>query len=47
MRYQFIDEPQKAWPVTIMRGILDVFRSGYDDWTVRGQNQHVRANLST
>ncbi|MEO8327911.1 MAG: hypothetical protein ABI618_18825 [Nitrospirota bacterium] len=24
MRYQFIDEQKKAWPVTLMCGILDV-----------------------
>jgi putative transposase len=44
MRYQFIDEQKKAWPVTLLCGILDVSRSGYYDWTVRGQSQHVSSN---
>ena len=44
MRYQFIDEQKKAWPVTLRCGVLDVSRSGYYDWTTRGQSQHVSSN---
>ncbi len=44
MRYQFIDEQKKAWPVTLMCGMLNVSRSGYYNWTVRGQSQHVSEN---
>ncbi|MDT3778180.1 IS3 family transposase [Nitrospira sp. MA-1] len=44
MRYQFIAEQKKAWPVTLLCGILDVSRSGYYDWTVRDQSQHVCSN---
>ena len=43
MRYQFIDEQKKAWPVTLMCDVLDVSRSGYYDWTARDQSQHVRS----
>jgi len=44
MRYQFIDEQKKAWPVTLMCGVLGVSRSGYYDWTARGLSQRVRSN---
>ena len=39
MRYRFIDEHKKAWPVTLMCGVLGVSRSGYYDWTERGLSQ--------
>ena len=44
MRYRFIDEQKKAWPVTLMCGVLGVSRSGYYDWTARGLSRRVRSN---
>ena len=44
MRYRFIEQPKKAWPVTLMCGVLNVSRSGYDDWTKRGLSQKVRSS---
>lgn len=45
MRYRFIEKQKKAWPVTLMCGVLNVSRSGYYDWTGRGLRQHVRSNM--
>ena len=39
MRYRFIDEHKKAWPVNLMCGVLSVSRSGYYDWTGRGPSR--------
>ena len=44
MRYRFINEHQKAWPVTLMCGVLGVSRSGYYDWTTRGLSERGRSN---
>ncbi len=44
MRYRFIDAQKKAWPVILMCGVLGVSRSGYYNWTVRGQSQRVQSN---
>lgn len=44
MRYRFIDEQKKVWPVILMCGVLGVSRSGYDNWTLRGQSR--RAHLT-
>ena len=44
MRYQFIEKQKKAWPVTLMCGVLGVSRSGYYDWTARGLSRHARLN---
>ena len=44
MRYRFIDEQKKAWPVTLLCGVLGVSRSGYYDWTARGLSRRVLAN---
>ena len=44
MRYRFIDKQKKAWPVTLMCGVLGVSRSGYYDWTARGRGRRVRSN---
>jgi transposase InsO family protein len=44
MRYRFIDEQKKAWPVNLMCGVLGVSRSGYYDWTTRGLSRRVRSN---
>ena len=44
MRYQFIEEQKKAWPVTLMCEVLNVSRSGYYDWTARGQSPQVSEN---
>ena len=46
MRYRFIEEQQKAWPITLMCGVLGVSRSGYYDWTVRDLRQCVRSNIA-
>ena len=46
MRYRFIDEQQKAWPITLMCGVLGVSRSGYYDWAVRHPSQCVRSNTA-
>ena len=43
MRYQFIDKQKKAWPVTLMCGVLRVSRSGYYDWITRGLSRRVRS----
>jgi putative transposase len=45
MRYRFIDEHKKAWPVTLMCGVLDISRSGYYDWTERGLSQGRLSNI--
>ncbi|MEO8327104.1 MAG: IS3 family transposase [Nitrospirota bacterium] len=44
MRYRFVDKHKKAWPVTLMCGVLDISRSGYYDWTGRGLSRHVLSN---
>ena len=44
MRYRFIEKQKKAWPVTLMCGVLNVSRSGYYDWAARGQSQQVSSN---
>ena len=44
MRYRFIDEHKKAWPVNLMCGVLEVSRSGYYDWTGRGPSQCAQSN---
>jgi putative transposase len=44
MRYRLIDTHKKAWPITLMCGVLNVSRSGYYDWTARDLSQHVRSN---
>ena len=44
MRYRFIDAHKKAWPVILMCGVLDVSRSGYYHWTVRGPSQRALSN---
>jgi len=44
MRYQFIDEQKKAWPITLMCDVLGVSRSGYYDWTAGDLSQHDRSN---
>jgi putative transposase len=44
MRYQCIEKQKKAWPITLMCGVLNVSRSGYDDWTGRGLSEHGRLN---
>lgn len=41
MRYRFIDEQKKVWPVILMCGVLGVSRSGYYNWIVRGQRRRV------
>jgi putative transposase len=45
MRYRFIDEHKKAWPVTLMCGVLSVSRSGYYHWTTRALSHRRLANV--
>ena len=40
MRYRFVEQHKKVWPVTLMCGVLSVSRSGYYDWTTRGPSPH-------
>lgn len=44
MRYRFIDTHKKAWPVTLMCGVLNVSASGYYDWALRLPSQRDQAN---
>jgi putative transposase len=44
MRYRFIDAQKKAWPVSLMCGVLRVSRSGYYDWTGRSPSQGAQSN---
>ena len=46
MRYRFIEKQQKAWPITLMCGVLGVFRSGYYDWTARDLMQGIHSNIA-
>ena len=44
MRYPFIHEHRKAWPMRVMCGVLRVARSGYYDWRNRCESQRSVAN---
>ena len=44
MRYRFIDEHKKAWPVILMCDVLSVSRSGYYDWTGRSPSRRAQSN---
>jgi len=44
MRYRFVDEHKKVWPVNLMCSVLSVSRSGYYDWAGRGPSRRVRSN---
>jgi len=48
MRYAFIDEHRKSWPVRVMCRLLKLASSGYYDWPKRGVNAHAtrRAELA-
>jgi putative transposase len=46
MRYRFIEKQQKAWPITLMCGVLGVSRSGYYDWTARDLREGIRSNIA-
>jgi putative transposase len=41
MRYAFIDDHRKTWPLAIMCQVLEVARSGYHAWLKRGVNSHA------
>lgn len=45
MRYRFIDEHKKVWPVTLMCGVLSVSRSGYYHWNTRALSHRRLANV--
>ncbi len=42
MRYQFIEEHRKEYPVTLLCETLEVSVSGYYDWRKRPMSQHAR-----
>ena len=44
MRYRFIDTHKKVWPVILMCGVLDVSRSGFYHWRVRGPSRRALSN---
>ncbi len=44
MRYRFIDEHKKTWPVILMCGVLSVSRSGFYDWAARAPSQRALSN---
>jgi putative transposase len=48
MRYTFIDEHHKIWPVAVMCRLLEVATSGYYAWQKRAVNRHTvrRAELA-
>ena len=48
MRYAFIDEHRKTWPLAVMCRVLEVARSGYHAWRKRGVNTQAlrRAELA-
>src|SRR3954468_1596044 len=48
MRYAFIDEHRKTWPLAVMCRVLKVARSGYQAWRKRAVNSHSvrRAELA-
>lgn len=44
MRYEFIQEEKKAFPVTLLCKTMKVTRSGYYAWTNRGESCHSKEN---
>jgi len=46
MRHRFIDEHKKAWPITLMCGVLNVSRSGYYEHAGRGPSERQRSNVA-
>ncbi len=46
MRYRFVDEHKKAWPIILMCDVLDVSSSGYYDWAGRGSSQRAQSNTA-
>lgn len=44
MRYRFVDEHKKVWPVNLMCSALSVSRSGYYDWAGRDPSRRVQSN---
>ncbi|MBU0675539.1 MAG: IS3 family transposase [Proteobacteria bacterium] len=44
MRYLFIHEEEKAFPVTLLCKTMNVSRSGYYAWTKRGESKHSQEN---
>ncbi len=44
MRYRFIDQHKKVWPIYLMCDVLGVSRSGYHDWRTRATSTRRRSN---
>lgn len=44
MRYEFIQEEKKAFPVTLLCKTMKVTRSGYYAWINRGASRHSQVN---
>lgn len=44
MRYQFIDQQKKAYPVTLMCTVLEVSKTGYYDWRQRTPGPRALSN---
>lgn len=44
MRYRFIDQHKKVWPIYLMCQVLNVSRSGFHDWRTRSAGERQRSN---
>ena len=44
MRYRFIDQHKKVWPICLMCEVLDVSRSGFHGWRTRSIGEQERSN---
>ena len=44
MRYRFIDQHKKVWPICLMCEVLNVSRSGFHGWRTRSIGEQARSN---
>ena len=44
MRYRFIDQHKKVWPICLMCEVLNVSRSGFHGWRTRSIGEQQRSN---